>query len=73
MGQFMKPIPLNVPVGLAVSLFVAYVFAPFLARKFLNFKKIKKEVLAHHAHDADEGSKEKEEEEGTETPKGEER
>jgi multidrug efflux pump subunit AcrB len=56
MGQFMKPIPLNVPVGLAVSLFVAYVFAPFLARKFINFKKIKKEVLAHHAktHEAKE-------------------
>ncbi len=35
MGQFMKPIPLNVPVGLAVSLFVAYVFAPFLARKLI--------------------------------------
>ncbi len=35
MGQFMKPIPLNVPVGLAVSLFVAYVFAPFLARKMI--------------------------------------
>ena len=48
MGQFMKPIPLNVPVGLAVSLFVAYVFAPFMARKFLNFKKIKAEVIAHH-------------------------
>ena len=50
MGQFMKPIPLNVPVGLAVSLFVAYVFAPYLARKWLNFKKIKKEVLAHKHH-----------------------
>ncbi len=48
MGQFMKPIPLNVPVGLAVSLFVAYVFAPYLARKFINFKKIKADVLAHH-------------------------
>ncbi len=35
MGQFMKPIPLNVPVGLAVSLFVAYVFAPYLARKLI--------------------------------------
>jgi multidrug efflux pump subunit AcrB len=35
MGQFMLPIPLNVPVGLAVSLFVAYVFTPFLARKFI--------------------------------------
>ena len=35
MGQFMLPIPLNVPVALAVSLFVAYVFAPFLAKKFI--------------------------------------
>ncbi|HHH18980.1 MAG TPA: efflux RND transporter permease subunit, partial [Campylobacterales bacterium] len=32
MGQFMKPIPLNVPVALGISLFVAYVFAPYLAR-----------------------------------------
>ena len=48
MGQFMKPIPLNVPVALAVSLFVAYVFAPYLARKFIKFeskKKHDKEVL----------------------------
>ena len=37
MGQFMKPIPLNVPVALAISLFVAYVFAPYLARKFIKF------------------------------------
>ncbi len=69
MGQFMKPIPLNVPVGLAVSLFVAYVFAPFLARKFLNFKKIKKEVLAHHAQEHHEHKEEKKEDD---TPKGEE-
>ena len=41
MGQFMKPIPLNVPVALAISLFVAYVFAPYLARKFIKFKKHK--------------------------------
>jgi multidrug efflux pump subunit AcrB len=32
MGQFMLPIPLNVPVALAVSLFVAYVFTPYLAK-----------------------------------------
>lgn len=38
MGQFMKPIPLNVPVALAISLFVAYVFAPYLARKFIKFE-----------------------------------
>ncbi len=35
MGQFMTPIPLNVPVALAVSLFVAYVFTPFLAKKLI--------------------------------------
>ena len=35
MGQFMLPIPLNVPVALGVSLFVAYVFAPFLAKKLI--------------------------------------
>ena len=35
MGQFMLPIPLNVPVALAVSLFVAYVFTPFLAKKLI--------------------------------------
>jgi multidrug efflux pump subunit AcrB len=41
MGQFMTPIPLNVPVALAVSLFVAYVFAPYLAKKFLKYEEIK--------------------------------
>ncbi len=35
MGQFMLPIPLNVPVALAVSLFVAYVFTPYLAKKLI--------------------------------------
>ena len=49
MGQFMKPIPLNVPVALAVSLFVAYVFAPYLARKFIKFEK--------HAHPPEEEEK----------------
>jgi multidrug efflux pump subunit AcrB len=43
MGQFMKPIPLNVPVALAVSLFVAYVFAPYLARKFIKYEKHEKD------------------------------
>ncbi|MEA2048202.1 MAG: efflux RND transporter permease subunit [Campylobacterota bacterium] len=38
MGQFMKPIPLNVPIALGISLFVAYVFAPYLARKFIKFE-----------------------------------
>jgi len=35
MGQFMLPIPLNVPVALAMSLFVAYVFTPYLAKKLI--------------------------------------
>ena len=39
MGQFMLPIPLNVPVALAVSLFVAYVFTPFLAKKLLKVER----------------------------------
>jgi multidrug efflux pump subunit AcrB len=39
MGKFMKPIPLNVPVALAVSLFVAYVFTPFLAKKMIKRAK----------------------------------
>ncbi len=39
MGQFMLPIPLNVPVALGVSLFVAYVFAPYLAKKLI--KRVK--------------------------------
>ena len=39
MGQFMKPIPLNVPVALAVSLVVAYVFTPYLAKKMLKTPK----------------------------------
>jgi len=38
MGQFIKPIPLNVPIALGISLFVAYVFAPYLARKFIKFE-----------------------------------
>lgn len=42
MGQFMLPIPLNVPVALGVSLFVAYVFTPFLAKKL-----IKRNVGSH--------------------------
>ncbi len=55
MGQFMKPIPLNVPVALAVSLFVAYVFAPYLARKFIKYEK-------HEHHHDDEKAVEKKEE-----------
>jgi multidrug efflux pump subunit AcrB len=35
MGEFMKPIPLNVPVALIASLIVAYIFTPYLSRKLL--------------------------------------
>jgi multidrug efflux pump subunit AcrB len=39
MGSFMKPIPLNVPVALVASLFVAYIFTPYLALKLLKKPK----------------------------------
>ncbi len=45
MGQFMKPIPQNVPVALFASLVVAYIFTPYLSRKLL-----KKPKMHHHEH-----------------------
>jgi len=42
MGQFMKPIPQNVPVTIFASLVLAYVFAPYLAKKLLKKPKTKK-------------------------------
>ena len=45
MGEFMKPIPFNVPVALIGSLFIAYIFTPYLSRKML-----KKPKLHHHQH-----------------------
>jgi len=45
MGQFMKPIPANVPVALVASLVVAYIFTPYLGRRLL-----KKPHLHHHKH-----------------------
>ncbi|WP_353662919.1 efflux RND transporter permease subunit [Hydrogenimonas sp. SS33] len=45
MGQFMKPIPLNVPVALVASLVVAYIFTPYLGRRLL-----KKPHMHHHRH-----------------------
>jgi multidrug efflux pump subunit AcrB len=44
MGEFMKPIPLNVPVALLASLIVAYIFTPYLSRKLLR----REEDGAHH-------------------------
>jgi multidrug efflux pump subunit AcrB len=46
MGEFMKPIPYNVPVALFVSLIVAYIFTPYLANKMLK----KPKMHDHHHH-----------------------
>ena len=47
MGSFMKPIPYNVPVALIASLFIAYIFTPYLSLKLL-----KKPVHGKHSkHD----------------------
>ena len=43
MGQFMKPIPANVPVALIASLFVAYIFTPYLAARILKRPDFDKE------------------------------
>ena len=54
MGSFMKPIPYNVPVALIASLFVAYIFTPYLSLKLL-----KKPEHGHHdkKKNNDKGSK----------------
>jgi multidrug efflux pump subunit AcrB len=39
MGSFMKPIPYNVPVALVASLFIAYIFTPYLSLKLLKKPK----------------------------------
>jgi multidrug efflux pump subunit AcrB len=41
MGSFMKPIPYNVPVALIASLFIAYIFTPYLSLKLLKKPKHK--------------------------------
>ena len=48
MGEFMKPIPLNVPVAMSASLLVAYIFTPYLANKFLKPQR-GNEGENHHA------------------------
>ncbi|MEA2048693.1 MAG: efflux RND transporter permease subunit [Campylobacterota bacterium] len=53
MGSFMKPIPYNVPVALIASLFVAYIFTPYLSLKLLK----KPEHGEHHKKDDKEGLK----------------
>ena len=53
MGSFMKPIPYNVPVALVASLFVAYIFTPYLSLKLLK----KPEHKHHHEKNDSEGNK----------------
>jgi len=47
MGEFMKPIPLNVPIALLASLVVAYIFTPYLSRKLLTYDD---DGSHHHSH-----------------------
>lgn len=47
MGSFMKPIPYNVPVALISSLFVAYIFTPYLSLKLLKKPKHKHHHRKH--------------------------
>ncbi|MEY3090848.1 MAG: hypothetical protein RL113_1164 [Pseudomonadota bacterium] len=54
MGSFMKPIPYNVPVALVASLFVAYIFTPYLSLKLL-----KKPEHHEHHDDADTNTEKK--------------
>jgi multidrug efflux pump subunit AcrB len=49
MGQFMKPIPANVPVALFASLVIAYIFTPYLAKRLLKRPKL------HHKHPQSDG------------------
>jgi len=52
MGSFMKPIPYNVPVALIASLFIAYIFTPYLSLKLL-----KKPEPGHHHDNGKENEK----------------
>ena len=47
MGEFMKPIPLNVPVAMMASLLIAYIFTPYLALKFLKKPEASKKGATH--------------------------
>ncbi len=51
MGSFMKPIPYNVPVALVASLFVAYIFTPYLSLKLLKRDKQSGHVKHHSEED----------------------
>ncbi len=58
MGEFMKPIPYNVPVALFASLIVAYIFTPYLANKMLKKPKMHHHHHHHEDHDQDNFQKE---------------
>ncbi len=48
MGPFMRPIPINVPIAMIVSILVAYTFIPYISKRFLSSKhknKKKKDIL----------------------------
>jgi len=50
MGEFMKPIPQNVPVALLASLIVAYIFTPYLSRKLLKREEDGAHKHTHHTN-----------------------
>ena len=58
MGSFMKPIPYNVPVALIASLFIAYIFTPYLSLKLLK-KPEHKHGHGHGQQPCDEKENEK--------------
>ncbi len=49
MGQFMKPIPQNVPVTIFASLVLAYIFAPYMAKRMLKKPEHKKKKRSENA------------------------
>jgi len=55
MGPFMRPIPINVPVAMLASLFIAYSVVPWAARRVLRGKAAKAlaqaETLEGHGHE----------------------
>ena len=56
MGPFMRPIPINVPVAMLASLFIAYSVVPWAARRALRGKALQAlaqaETLEGHGHAA---------------------
>ncbi len=59
MGEFMKPIPYNVPVALFSSLVVAYIFTPYLSNILLQKPKDSHKTHHHH-HNHDHSSQNRE-------------